>query len=526
MPGATPSGLYLNPGSSPKRGGTFNLGTSVDFSTFDPHLSAAGAVSYFPKLYNVLVNRSPKDAGFRFDDLAVGVEQPDDLTYVFTMRDGVTIGPNQLGVPERHMDAVDVKETFDRIKVLRQSNANGFVSEWIQSVIPSPDGKTLTIKTPKPYGYFFFRVGSPYNTIVPRELLQQADKIKSASAGGGAFVLNPGNYTEGQGAFLERNPNYYREDDQSNNAQLPYVDAISTTIIADRAAQSMAFRSGQIDVYSALNLDEAKQLQASSNYPLGREPTDSFIAFAMNPTKKPWDDDRVRRAAMLAINREEFVDRIYGGEAKPNGLVHWALGEYALPSDELATLQPYDPAQAKQLIKAATGNDVLPVDVIWPADSSIGEHNLHLPIWLGQMRDAGFSINGHPQAFATWGLSVINIEYDATLALNGTYEDPEWELDFEHSEGPTRSHIYSIGIGKLYPEIDVAIDESKSVTNPAAQAKKVQDVQRMIYKKGPMFLPLVTPYAYTLYQRYVKNIPQGIGTSSALFLNTTYLDKG
>jgi hypothetical protein len=46
----------------------------------------------------------------------------------------------------------------------------------------------------------------------------------------------------------------------------------------------------------------------------------------------------------------------------------------------------------------------------------------------------------------------------------------------------------------------------------------------MIYAKGPMFLPIVTPYNFTLYQSYVKNVPEGLGVSG-LFLNTTYLDK-
>ena len=40
-----------------------------------------------------------------------------------------------------------------------------------------------------------------------------------------------------------------------------------------------------------------------------------------------------------------------------------------------------------------------------------------------------------------------------------------------------------------------------------------------------MFLPIVTPYSFTLYQPYVKSIPVQIGASS-LFLTTTYLDKG
>jgi len=525
--GATPTGdsHILNPGASPKAGGTYNLGTSVDFDTFDPHISIAGGVGYFPRVYNAVINRSPRSSSFKFDDLASKLEQPDPLTYVFTMRDNVMIGPNQLGVPERAMDAHDVEASFDRIKSLPQSNAYGFVGQVIDSAVSSADGKTLTVKTKKPYGYFFFRIGSPINMIVPKELIATPDKMKSASAGAGPYVLNPGKYTEGQGSLLERNTAYYRKDENNKNAALPYIDNINTKIIADRSAQRTAFQSGQIDQYAAQNIDDANGLNSGNQYIVNKDSTDTFIAFTMNPTKDPWKDDRIRQAAMYAINRQDYIDRVYKGEAKVDGLVHWSLGDYALPADELKTLQPYDPKKAKDLIKAATGKDTVEITVMWPADSIIEEHNLHLPIWLQQMSDAGFVIKKDPQAFGTWLDNYTNLKYDASLALNQVYEYAEFELDFQHSEGPARNKIYTIGIGALYPEIDKAIDDSKAVTDPAAQAKKVQDVQRMIYAKGPAFLPLVTPYAYTLYQNYVKNISVNLGTASGLFMNTTYLDK-
>jgi hypothetical protein len=42
--------FVLNGGGTPKAGGTYNVGTSVDFDTFDPHISIAGGVGYFPRL--------------------------------------------------------------------------------------------------------------------------------------------------------------------------------------------------------------------------------------------------------------------------------------------------------------------------------------------------------------------------------------------------------------------------------------------------------------------------------------------
>jgi peptide/nickel transport system substrate-binding protein len=523
----TPSGTagqVLNGGGTPKAGGTYNIGTSVDFDTFDPHISIAGGVAYFSRLYNAVINRSPRSTTFKFDDLAESLEQPDATTYIFKMRDNVMIGPNKLGVPERAMNALDVKASFDRIKNLPQSNAYAFVGQKISSVDASADGKTLTIKTPQPYGYFFYRIGSAINLIVPKELLDTPDKMKTASAGGGPYVLNPGAYTEGQNASLKRNTSYYLKDKANSNAALPYIDEMSIKIIADRSAQRTAFQSKQIDQYSPQNVDEANSLKAGADYAINKDSTNTFIAFTMNPTKDPWKDDRIRLAAMYALNRQEYVDRVYKGEAQANGLVHWSLGDYALPTAELDKLQPYDPKKSKQLIQAATGKDTVDINVMWPADSIIEEHNLHLPIWLQQMQDAGFNITKDPQAFPTWLGNYTDLKYDASLALNQVYEYAEFEMDFEHSEGPARNKIYTIGIGALDPTIDKAIDDSKAITDPAAQAKAVQDVQRKIYAKGPMFLPLVTPNSFTLFQSYVKNIPVGLGFSG-LFLNTTYLDK-
>jgi ABC-type transport system substrate-binding protein len=141
------------------------------------------------------------------------------------------------------------------------------------------------------------------------------------------------------------------------------------------------------------------------------------------------------------------------------------------------------------------------------------------------MADAGFNIKKDPQSFPTWLDNYTNLKYDASLSLNQVYETAQFELDFQHSEGPARNHIYAVGVGAVHPEVDQAIDESKSITDPVAQAKKVQDVQRLIYTKGPAFLPIVTPYAFTLYQKYVKSIPVALGAASERFINTWYLDK-
>jgi len=522
-PGGSATATKPPDDGEPKRGGRYQIGSTADFDTFDPYIGIAASVGYFPRLYNVLVNFSALDSSFRFDDLSTGYEHPDDVTYIFSIRPGVKVGPNQLGVPERDLVASDVVTSYERIKTLPQSNAVGFINK-IAKQSASADEKTYTLTMDKPYAYFRNRIGSAINTIVPKEALTDANigQLKQKAAGAGPFLLR--SYTEGQGASLDRNPNYYRKDEKHGNQQLPYIDGMDVKIITQRDAIRTAFQSGQLDVYTAQNVDEAKGLKQGGSYNEVKDPVNTFIAFTMNPTKKPWDDDRIRKAAMHAINRQEYIDRVYSGEAKANGLLHWPLGDICLPDSERDELQKYDPQMSKDLIKAATGNDTIDVTIMYPAESTIEEHNLHLPIFLAQMKAAGFNVKEDPQAFSTWLDNYTNLNYDASLALNQVYEYAEFNFDFQHSEGPARNNIYTVGVGKLYPEIDKAIDDVKATTDPEEFKKKAWDLQRLIYEKGPTFLPLVSPYSFTLYQKYVKNIPQGIG-ASGLYVNTWWLDK-
>lgn len=519
--GETPGG---GEAGTPKRGGRYQVGSTADFDTFDPYIGIAASVGYFPRLYNVLANFSALDSSFRFDDLSTGYEQPDENTYNFAIRQGVKVGPNNLGVPEEDLDASDVIESYERIKSLPASNAFAFIGKWLESQEASADNLTYTLKTPSPYAFFRNRIGSPINTVVPKEALTDANivKLRGEAAGAGPFILK--SYAEGQGAALDRNPNYYLKDKDNNNEQLPYIDGIDVKIITDRAAIRTAFQSGQLDLYTAQNVDEANQLKGGGNYNIVRDPVNTFIAFTMNPTRDPWKDDRVRKAANFALDRQVYVDRVYKGEAKANGILHWPLGDLALPEDELKKYQYYDPAKAKELIKAATGQDTLKIKVMWPAESTIEEHNLHLPIWLEQMKAAGFEVEAEALAFGTWLDRYTNRDYDASLALNQIYEYAEFNLDFQHSEGPARNNIYTYGTGAVDPAIDAEIDRVKGVTDPEEFVKAIRALQVQIYERGPAFLPLVSPYSFTLFQDYVKNYPQGLG-ASALYTNNWWLEK-
>jgi ABC-type transport system substrate-binding protein len=500
---------FLNVANPPRRGGRFVTANSANFGTFDPHLGVAVASAYFPRVYNTLVNQSPTKPEFMYFDLAQSLEIVDDTTYVFKIRPGVKVAPNSLGVPERDLDGEDVKATLERLKTDPATTSYGFASKYIGDITVSSD--TVTVKTTSPYAWFLARVGSYLSCIAPRELLAgDLKRLTGQAAGAGAFRLT--SVTEGETASFERNPNYYRKDD-ATGVQLPWVDGLDVRVIFDRSAQRTAFQSGQIQQYWPATGDEARSL---GDVVMVRDPWFSFISMTMNPLRKPFDDPRVRRAISRAVDRSAYVDIVYGGDAQANGLVHWPLGSYALSSDELKTLQPFDLADAKALVRAAAS-----VQDDTPANTTIEEHGQHLPIFLEQMKAAGIEVEQDALDFGKWIEGYLGLNYESSLALNQIYETPEFPLGFHLAGGPFGDRTYVQGIGDA--EIDAAVNKANEALGLDAAREAVHAAQKVIYSKDPAFLPFVSPYQHMAYARNVKNIPTGVGTTN-YFLNTFWLD--
>ena len=160
---------------------------------------------------------------------------------------------------------------------------------------------------------------------------------------------------------------------------------------------------------------------------------------------------------------------------------------------------------------------------MFPASSSIEEHEQHLPIWLVQMEEAGFLVQQEPLDFVSWLDRYTDKDYDASLSVNQIYETPEVPLDFHHSSGPTGDNTFANGLQD--PEVDASIDAARAITNHEELAEAVHDVQRLIYEKGPASLPIVSPFDRTLYWSFVTNVPQGLGPVG-LYLSDLALGTG
>ena len=59
--------------------------------------------------------------------------------------------------------------------------------------------------------------------------------------------------------------------------------------------------------------------------------------------------------------------------------------------------------------------------------------------------------------------------------------------------------------------------------DPEELVETIHDLQRMIYDKGPVSLPIVSRFSTSLFWNFVKNFPTSLGTADDL-INTWWLD--
>ena len=133
----------------------------------------------------------------------------------------------------------------------------------------------------------------------------------------GPFRLESWRLGEGGEIVLARNPNYY-------GAEGVKVDRVRMVFISDRNTALAAFKSGRLDYLDGLPPQMTPQLLASGEAKTLPSMGTEFCRF--NTTRPPFNDPRVRRAFVLAIDRRAIVEKLLrGGQRVAVGIVPYVV---------------------------------------------------------------------------------------------------------------------------------------------------------------------------------------------------------
>jgi len=260
-------------------------------------------------------------------------ESEDKLEYEFILRKGLKF---HNGDP---FTAEDVKFSFERAKGAQLK------SKVKEVVIIDPHKVRFVLHEPWPdfmtiYGTFASGAG----WIVPKNYVEKVgpDEFIKHPVGLGPYKFV--SMKPGVELVMEANESYWRK--------VPSVKRIVFQSVPEATTRLAKLKQGEVDVAYLLEGELGESIKTDANLKLvfsGGIATNFLDFLDMWDPKSPWADQRVRKAASLAIDRKSLSEVDTLGASKPNGNVVLKSMEYALPIDA----DPYDPERAKKLLAEA-----------------------------------------------------------------------------------------------------------------------------------------------------------------------------
>jgi len=155
------------------------------------------------------------------------------------------------------------------------------------------------------------------------------------------------------------------------------VDGVNFLILPDLSTRLAALRTGKLDMMSGVTWEDAAFTKKTTPKLMHRKTagyTQGMIG--MRISKPPFNDIRVRRALMMAIDYEEIVNSLYGGEGqivtypisyyKEYGDAFLGLDDPEMPAS-VKELYVYNPEKARQLLTEAGYPDGFKTTLMLPS---------------------------------------------------------------------------------------------------------------------------------------------------------------
>src|SRR5262245_40223302 len=356
LPLYSPTALWGAEAGQPKRGGILRVRGS-DPVHFDHHLTLnARTNTTLSFIYSTLLRYKvgPEVVPGTFTvepHLAERWEEPDDLTYVFHLRRGVT-WHNKPPLNGRELVADDVKFTFDRF-LSEKTNALRDQLEPVER-IEVVDRYTVKFVLKEPFVWLPTRLADTSGMwiIAPEAVEKFGDLKKPESAiGTGPFILE--RYEPNVKTVFKRHPEYFLTGQ-------PYVDGVEWLVLDDESTGLAMYRTGQIDcgpgAWWSVRQADLESLKKSHPHLLYRD-FQSIVTggLTMRTDQPPFTDVRVRRAISHALDRQGLIEAV-AGRGEPTPAIGRGLTEWSLPVDQLGAgtkYYQYDPKEARRLLAEA-----------------------------------------------------------------------------------------------------------------------------------------------------------------------------
>lgn len=466
----------VTPALAQKQGGTLRMYNTSNPPSASPHEETTIAVVMsFSGVYNNLVRFDSQKARNGpetiIPELATTWSWDDTRTRLtFKLRDDVKWHDG------RPFTARDVQCTFHRLngkeKDYLRRNPRGIWYENLIEVTVTGEHEA-TFHLSKPQSSLLSMLASGYTAIYPCHVSGRDMRVKPVGTGPFRFE----EFKSNEVIRLVRNPDYWKKG-------LPYLDAVEWRIVPNRSTRLLAFTAGEFDMTQIADITvpllkdiEAKSPKATCSL----QPTNVTTHMLVNPERPPFDNPEVRKAMLLAIDRQAFIDIISQGKNfLAVNMMAPPKGNWGMPKEELAKLVSYgDPAvqrvQAQKILeKHGIGGGSRPKLKVSTRDFNTFRDPA--VILVDQLNKVGFDAELEVIESSLWYNRLFKKDYTVALNLSGAgIDDPDGVLKMGFSSRSDANFSQYKN-----PEIDALLDKQSQELDPVKRKAIVWEIERKL----------------------------------------------
>ena len=331
--------------------------------------------------------------------MASWVISPDGLTYIFTLRDGLKWHDGA---------AVTAEDCVASLKRWAKKDSGGQMMMDATASLEATNPKTFTLKLKEPFSYVLELISKP--SAIPAFMMTKRvaetapDKAIEEHVGSGPFKFVAAGFQPGVKIVYERNADYVPRSEPASvtsGGKVAKLDRVEWVTMPDAQTAVNALNAGEIDYIEQPPIDLLPLMASNSDIVI-----DVFNKLGqqtmgrMNWLHPPFDNPKVRRAAMLALNQKDFLAALIGTDKY--SLVCVSMYGCGSPLETKAgaegLLTQSNPEAAKALLKEA-GYDGKPIVLMHATDVTTLATQ---PVVATQLlRKAGFTVDLQPMDWQT-----------------------------------------------------------------------------------------------------------------------------
>ena len=449
-------------GSGSGSGKTLIAAVSAQPDQFDPHkTSAYPSFQVLENVYDTLVVPNPEDLKMEPSLATRWTTSPDNLTWTFTLRDGVTFHDGST------FDSKDVVYSYKRI--IDEKLANSYRFANVKDVV-AKDPKTVVITLTKPTPNLLALIGAFKGmAILPENAAKTHDLTKTAD-GTGPFRLVS---SDASHTVLKAYDKYW--------GGKPKIGGVEFRYITEPAAALTALKNGEIQWTDNIPPQQIDSLKKDSSVHLESTASVDYWYMSMNYAHKPFDNPLVRKAVATAVDRDAVTKAAKFGAARSN--------ETAIPQDSFYyyDYKPFTPDQAKAKDLITQSGVKTPITMELMVTDEFPESVTAAQVISSQLKPIGINVKIDTLDFATWLDREAKGQMDAFMLSWLGNIDPADFYEQQHITGGSSNYqkYSNPKVDALLKEASTEVDQGKRKNLYDQAAKLIVDDVSYLYLYNP-----------------------------------------